>query len=113
MGNLKRSFVFELCNAYLENLLFILYFSSFLTILVFADELPHVLHDEDYVLKYRIELKDAILRAKAKPGSLLKGYDICIAAHVQPPVKILSAIVRSAGANVSTCQLLLHVHLVF
>ncbi|EOY09101.1 N-acetyltransferases,N-acetyltransferases, putative isoform 2 [Theobroma cacao] len=66
----------------------------------FVDELPYILHDEDYVLKYRTELKDSIFRAKARPGALLKGYNLCIAAHVQPPVTTLSAIIRSAGGNI-------------
>ncbi|EEF32294.1 hypothetical protein RCOM_0255070 [Ricinus communis] len=66
----------------------------------FVDEWPHVLHDEEYMLKYRTGLKDAILRAKARPKALLRGYDICISAHIQPPVKTLSAIVKSAGGNI-------------
>ncbi|XWS59062.1 hypothetical protein CRYUN_Cryun08bG0089800 [Craigia yunnanensis] len=66
----------------------------------FVDELPYILHDEDYVLKYRTELKDSVFRAKARPGALLKGYNFCIAAHVQPPVITLSAIIKSAGGNI-------------
>ncbi|XP_022766618.1 uncharacterized protein LOC111311476 isoform X2 [Durio zibethinus] len=66
----------------------------------FVDELPYILHDEDYVLKYRTELKDSVFRAKARPGALLKGYNFCMAAHVQPPVTTLSAIIKSAGGNV-------------
>ncbi|GMJ03799.1 hypothetical protein like AT2G41450 [Hibiscus trionum] len=66
----------------------------------FVDELPYILHDEDYMLKYRTELKHSVFRAKARPGALLKGYDFCIAAHVQPPVTTLSAIINSAGGNI-------------
>ncbi|KAJ6380856.1 hypothetical protein OIU77_029703 [Salix suchowensis] len=66
----------------------------------FVDELPHILYDEDYVLKYKAELKEAVLRAKARPQALLKGYSVCIAKHVQPPFRTLSAIVESAGGNV-------------
>uniref|UniRef100_A0A2P2JF37 Uncharacterized protein MANES_03G094900 n=1 Tax=Rhizophora mucronata TaxID=61149 RepID=A0A2P2JF37_RHIMU len=66
----------------------------------FVEEAPHVLHDEDYALQYRDELRNAVLRAKVRPGALLKGYDICIAFHVQPPVETLATIVRSAGGNV-------------
>ncbi|PON64550.1 Histone acetyltransferase type B, catalytic subunit [Trema orientale] len=66
----------------------------------FIDELPYVLNDEDYVLKYRAELRSAVLRAKDSPGGLLKGYDVCMATHVEPSAKCLSAIVSSAGANV-------------
>ncbi|CAN4089831.1 unnamed protein product [Withania somnifera] len=66
----------------------------------FIDEIPFILRDEDYELKYRSELKGAVLRAKAYPQALLKGYDICLSAHVHPPVGTLSAIVQSAGGNV-------------
>ncbi|KAL5743829.1 hypothetical protein ACOSQ2_026945 [Xanthoceras sorbifolium] len=66
----------------------------------FVDESSYILYDEDYVLKYRTELKGTILRAKARPGCLLEGYNISMSANVQPPVKTLSAIVRSAGGNV-------------
>ncbi|OVA13858.1 GNAT domain [Macleaya cordata] len=65
----------------------------------FVDELPFVLQDEDYSLKYKSELKDVVLRAKANPRGLLKGYEICFAKHVQPPVNTLSAIVKSAGGH--------------
>ncbi|XP_075089744.1 uncharacterized protein LOC107763555 isoform X1 [Nicotiana tabacum] len=66
----------------------------------FIDEMPFILRDEDYELKYRTKLKGAVLRAKTYPQALLKGYDICLAAHVHPPVGTLSAIVKSAGGNV-------------
>ncbi|QCD96991.1 uncharacterized protein LOC114179539 isoform X2 [Vigna unguiculata] len=66
----------------------------------FVDELPHILNDPDYSLKYKCDLKSAVLRAKASSHTLFKGYNICIAAHVQTPAKILSAIVMSAGGNV-------------
>lgn len=54
----------------------------------------------DYELKYRSELKNVIRRARIYPRALLKGYDICLAAHVQPPISTFSAIVRIAGGNV-------------
>ncbi|KAF9595077.1 hypothetical protein IFM89_036966 [Coptis chinensis] len=66
---------------------------------IFLDELPFILQDEDYVSKYRLELKDAVLRAKACPRALLKGYDIRLAKHVQPSVNTLSDIVKAAGGN--------------
>ncbi|KAE8710999.1 N-acetyltransferase, putative isoform 2 [Hibiscus syriacus] len=66
----------------------------------FVDELPYILHDEDYALKYRTELKDSVFRAKARPGAMLKGYNLCIAAHVQPPVRTLSAVIKLAGGNI-------------
>ncbi|WVZ09032.1 hypothetical protein V8G54_022378 [Vigna mungo] len=63
-------------------------------------ELLHILNDTDYSLKYKCDLKSAVLRAKASSHTLFKGYNICIAAHVQTPAKTLSAIVMSAGGNV-------------
>lgn len=75
---------------------------DFYTMFSFADELSYILHDEEYVLKYGAELKGAILRAKTNPQGLFKGYNVYIAAHVQPPARVLSTIVRSAGGNVSS-----------
>ncbi|XP_028766656.1 uncharacterized protein LOC114724467 isoform X2 [Neltuma alba] len=66
----------------------------------FIDELAYILDDKDYLLKYRSDLKSAVFRAKANPRALFKGYNVCIAEHVQPPAKTLSAIVSSAGGNV-------------
>ncbi|KAI5427184.1 uncharacterized protein LOC127126386 isoform X2 [Lathyrus oleraceus] len=66
----------------------------------FVDESPHILNDEDYLLKYRLDLRSAVFRAKACPRALFKGYNICIAANVQSPAETLSAIVSSAGGNV-------------
>ncbi|RWR74696.1 PAX-interacting protein 1 [Cinnamomum micranthum f. kanehirae] len=63
-------------------------------------ELPFILEDEEYKLKYKSELKYVVLKARASPGALLKGYDICIAKHIQPPLEILSTIIKSAGGNV-------------
>ncbi|KAE9585255.1 hypothetical protein Lal_00017951 [Lupinus albus] len=66
----------------------------------FVDELPHILDDKEYLLKYKSDLKRAIFRAKASPRALFKGYNVCIAAHLQTPTKTPSAIVISAGGNV-------------
>lgn len=63
--------------------------------------MPFILNDEDYKSKYRMELKSAVIRARASPGALLKGLDIWLATNVQPPINTLSAIVKSAGGNVS------------
>lgn len=79
------------------------------------DESPYILNDDEYALKYRAELKCAVLRAKSSPRALLKGYYVCIAAHVQPPAMTLSAIVRSAGGEVSLKKLTeswLYTHLI-
>ncbi|ESQ52863.1 hypothetical protein EUTSA_v10016390mg [Eutrema salsugineum] len=66
----------------------------------FANEASHILHDEEYQLKYETDLKSTVLRAKARPNSLLQGYDICVGPHVQLPIKTSSAIIKSAGGNV-------------
>lgn len=66
----------------------------------FVDEMPFILKDEDYELKYRIELKDAVQRARERPQALLHGYNLCLAAHLQPSVGTISEIIRSAGGNV-------------
>ncbi|KAL1549907.1 hypothetical protein AAHA92_17936 [Salvia divinorum] len=70
----------------------------------FVDETPFILNDEDYKTKYRVEVKSVVLRARANPCSLLKGIDIWLATHVQPPIQTLSAIVKSAGANAIRTQ---------
>lgn len=57
-------------------------------------------------MKYRLDLRSAVFRAKACPRALFKGYNICIAANVQSPAETLSAIVSSAGGNVSYIILL-------
>ncbi|KAK4404810.1 hypothetical protein Sango_0849600 [Sesamum angolense] len=70
----------------------------------FVDEVPFILIDEDYRKRYRIDLKSAVVRAKASPSALLKGLDIWLATHVHPPANTLSAIVKSAGGNVIRTQ---------
>jgi len=52
-------------------------------------------------LKYDTDLKSTVLRAKARPNSLLKGYDICVGPNIELPIKTSSAIIKSAGGNVS------------
>ncbi|KAK1278602.1 hypothetical protein QJS04_geneDACA023857 [Acorus gramineus] len=66
----------------------------------FVDESNFILEDEDFVLKYKSKLRNSVLRAKGNPCSLLKGYNICLAKHIQPTVDILSSIVKSAGGTV-------------
>ncbi|KAK1408494.1 hypothetical protein QVD17_40324 [Tagetes erecta] len=66
----------------------------------FVDEMPYILKDDEYESKYKTDLKDAVLRARGNSGGFLKGFQVCLAAHVQPPISTLSAIVRSAGGNV-------------
>jgi len=57
-------------------------------------------------MKFRAELKEAVFKARKNPGNLLKGYSICLATHVHPPIETLSAIVRSAGGEVRVLILL-------
>ncbi|KAF5802303.1 putative transcription regulator GNAT family [Helianthus annuus] len=66
----------------------------------FVDEMPYILKDDEYESKYRTDLKGTVLRARGNTGGFLKGFQVCLAAHVQPPVNTLSAIVKSAGGNV-------------
>ncbi|GAB2221649.1 hypothetical protein Droror1_Dr00012834 [Drosera rotundifolia] len=67
----------------------------------FVDEMPYILEDEEYSSKFRIDLKEAVLRARKSPRSLLKGYNICRPALVLPPtIHSLSTIVLSAGGIV-------------
>ncbi|KAK9075881.1 hypothetical protein SSX86_004210 [Deinandra increscens subsp. villosa] len=66
----------------------------------FVDEMPYILKDDEYESKYRTDLKSTVLRARGNTGGFLKGFQVCLAAHVQPPINTLSAIVRSAGGNV-------------
>ncbi|KAL7587641.1 hypothetical protein Lser_V15G38703 [Lactuca serriola] len=47
-----------------------------------------------------IYLRNTIVKARENPGGLLKGFEVCLATHVQPPVSTMSAIVRSTGGNV-------------
>ncbi|XP_021741099.1 uncharacterized protein LOC110707378 [Chenopodium quinoa] len=66
----------------------------------FVDEHPFLLKDEDYLMKYRVDLEEAVLRARRNPLRLLKGYTVCLTTHVHPPINMLSAIVKSAGGDV-------------
>ncbi|XP_068642716.1 uncharacterized protein [Aristolochia californica] len=59
-----------------------------------------VLQHEDFEPKYKSEVEDAVFRAEASRHALLKGYDVCIDHHVQPPVDTLMASVESASGNV-------------
>ncbi|XP_068654625.1 uncharacterized protein [Aristolochia californica] len=54
-----------------------------------VDESLFVLQHEDFEPKYRFGVEDAVFRAEASRHALLKGYDVCIDHHVQPPVDTL------------------------
>ncbi|URD93148.1 BRCA1 C Terminus (BRCT) domain [Musa troglodytarum] len=66
----------------------------------FLEESQFILEDEDYLLKYKTDLRNVVNRAKTNPKSLLRGYHVCLPKHTQPSVGILSTIIRSAGGNV-------------
>ncbi|CAL9047272.1 unnamed protein product, partial [Musa banksii] len=66
----------------------------------FLEESQFILEDEDYLLKYKTDLRNVVNRAKTNPKSLLRGYDVCLTKHIQPSVGIVSTIIRSAGGNV-------------
>ncbi|KAK1366068.1 microcephalin [Heracleum sosnowskyi] len=66
----------------------------------FVDERPFLLKDDEYELKYRIELETAVLRAMENPQALFRGYDICVADHVQPPASTILKIATCAGGKV-------------
>ncbi|XP_020690991.2 uncharacterized protein LOC110105727 isoform X2 [Dendrobium catenatum] len=66
----------------------------------FLDESQHILEDEDYHVKYKCKLSDAVIRARANPHSLLRGYQVCLSKHIQPSVNDLSSIISSAGGSV-------------
>ncbi|WOK96021.1 hypothetical protein Cni_G04728 [Canna indica] len=66
----------------------------------FLEESPFILEDEEYLLKYKSGLRDAVNRAKMNPHSLLRGYHVCLAKHIQPSSGVFSTIIQSAGGNV-------------
>nr|CAD1828356.1 unnamed protein product [Ananas comosus var. bracteatus] len=66
----------------------------------FVEESEYILKDEEYLIKYKCELGDAVARAKANPCSLFMGCSICLSKHIQPSFDDLSIIIKSAGGNV-------------
>ncbi|RWW62097.1 hypothetical protein BHE74_00030794, partial [Ensete ventricosum] len=66
----------------------------------FLEESQFILEDEDYLLKYKTNLRNVVNRSKTNPKSLLRGYHVCLTKHIQPSVGILSTIIQSAGGNV-------------
>lgn len=96
MGELQRNLVYSFITLTLLDLILSLLH------MIHAEEMAHVLSDRDYMLKYKSDLKDAILRGRARPGALLEGFQVCIGAHVQPSAKTLTAIVTAAGGQVTS-----------
>ncbi|XP_072960866.1 uncharacterized protein [Typha angustifolia] len=66
---------------------------------MFVGESEYILKDEEYLMKYKCELRDAVIRAKADPCSLFRGYSVFLAQHIQPSFGVLSVIIKSAGGN--------------
>ncbi|GJY86976.1 hypothetical protein Tco_0501002 [Tanacetum coccineum] len=52
--------------------------------------------DIEYESKYMHDVKGAVLRERAKPIALFKGFEVCLAPHMQP----LSCIVRLEDGNI-------------
>ncbi|XP_038972881.1 uncharacterized protein LOC103695462 isoform X2 [Phoenix dactylifera] len=69
----------------------------------FLGESQFILEDEEYLLKYKSDLRDVVMRAKANPHSLLRGYHVCLAKHIQPSSDVLSTVIKSAGGNDYLC----------
>lgn len=78
-----------------------------------TEESQFILEDEDYLLKYKTDLRNVVNRAKTNPKSLLRGYDVCLTKHIQPSVGIVSTIIRSAGGNVCFLDLCIAIIYVF
>ncbi|KAG8069018.1 hypothetical protein GUJ93_ZPchr0005g14637 [Zizania palustris] len=67
----------------------------------FLGEGEYVLEDEEFKVKYKSELRNAVLRAKERPCSLFSGYTFCLTKYIQPSVNVLSAIIRSSGGKLA------------
>ncbi|KAK3138931.1 hypothetical protein QOZ80_5AG0375350 [Eleusine coracana subsp. coracana] len=66
----------------------------------FVGEAQYVLEDEEYIMQYKCELRDAVTRAKERPCSLLSGYTFCLSKYIQPSVDVLQSIIKSAGGKI-------------
>ncbi|GJN14379.1 hypothetical protein PR202_gb01202 [Eleusine coracana subsp. coracana] len=66
----------------------------------FVGEAQYVLEDEEYRMQYKCELRDAVMRAKERPCSLLSGYTFCLSKYIQPSVDVLQSIIKSAGGKI-------------
>lgn len=65
----------------------------------FVGEIPYVLKDKDFELKYGAKVEDVVLKASANPHALLNDFHVYLTPHVQPQVEDLSAIIMAAGGK--------------
>lgn len=66
----------------------------------FVGESEHVLDDEEYKMKYKSEMRDAVMRAQERPCSLFSGYTFCLTKYIQPSPDVLSPIIKSVGGKI-------------
>ncbi|OEL35509.1 hypothetical protein BAE44_0003472 [Dichanthelium oligosanthes] len=66
----------------------------------FVGEAQYVIEDEEYRMQYKSELKDAVMRAKKRPNSLVSGYTFCLSKYIQPSFDVLSSIIKSTGGKI-------------
>uniref|UniRef100_A0A0E0DQU5 BRCT domain-containing protein n=1 Tax=Oryza meridionalis TaxID=40149 RepID=A0A0E0DQU5_9ORYZ len=65
----------------------------------FVGEAEYVLQDDEFKVKYKSELTDAVVRAKERPCSLFSGYTFCLTKNIQPSVNVLYHIIKSSGGK--------------
>jgi hypothetical protein len=65
----------------------------------FLGEAEYVFQDDEFKVKYKSELRDAVVRAKERPCSLFSGYTFCLTKNIQPSVNVLSRIIKSSGGK--------------
>ncbi|KAF0922789.1 hypothetical protein E2562_002041 [Oryza meyeriana var. granulata] len=65
----------------------------------FIGEAEYVLEDEEFKVKYKSELRSAVMRAKERSCSLFSGYTFCLTKYIQPSVNVLSRIIKSSGGK--------------
>lgn len=79
--------------------------SNLLLFSAFLGEAEYVFQDDEFKVKYKSELRDAVVRAKERPCSLFSGYTFCLTKNIQPSVNVLSRIIKSSGGKVTSyCQ---------
>ncbi|VAH06757.1 unnamed protein product [Triticum turgidum subsp. durum] len=66
----------------------------------FVGEAEHVLDDEEYKMKYKSEMRDAVMRAKERPCLLFSGYTFCLTKHIEPSPGVLSPVIKSSGGKI-------------
>ncbi|KAM3403714.1 hypothetical protein ACQJBY_007064 [Aegilops geniculata] len=66
----------------------------------FVGEAEHVLDDEEYRMKYKSEMRDAVMRAKERPCLLFSGYTFCLTKHIEPSPGVLSPVIKSSGGKI-------------